>query len=127
MIAGTMTKMIAGPMTSYFHTPHTVSCSAPTEYTDSIHKTVRRPTRTIMIGDVAVGSQHPIRVQTMTTTDTKDVDATVDQVRLTWLWPTDITTHERVLPSPAIPGREDHCRQLPLQTGIPVADYKRRR
>ena len=39
-----------------------------------------------MIGDVAVGSEHPIRVQTMTTTDTKDVDATVDQVRLTLPW-----------------------------------------
>jgi 4-hydroxy-3-methylbut-2-en-1-yl diphosphate synthase IspG/GcpE len=27
-----------------------------------------------------VGSEHPIRVQTMTTTDTKDVKATVEQV-----------------------------------------------
>lgn len=34
-----------------------------------------------MIGNVAVGSEHPIRTQTMTTTDTKDVKATVDQVR----------------------------------------------
>eukprot|EP00271_Cylindrocystis_brebissonii_P010368 TRINITY_DN26543_c0_g1_i1.p1 TRINITY_DN26543_c0_g1~~TRINITY_DN26543_c0_g1_i1.p1 ORF type:complete len:762 (+),score=157.02 TRINITY_DN26543_c0_g1_i1:234-2519(+) len=49
-------------------------------YAESIHQTVRRKTRTVMIGGVAVGSDHPIRVQTMTTTDTKDVQGTVEQV-----------------------------------------------
>lgn len=33
-----------------------------------------------MVGNVALGSEHPIRIQTMTTTDTKDVAATVEQV-----------------------------------------------
>lgn len=33
-----------------------------------------------MVGDVALGSDHPIRIQTMTTSDTKDVAATVEQV-----------------------------------------------
>ena len=33
-----------------------------------------------MVGNVPLGSDHPIRVQTMTTTDTTDVKATVDQV-----------------------------------------------
>ena len=32
-----------------------------------------------MVGDVAVGGAHPIRVQSMTTTDTMDTDATVAQ------------------------------------------------
>lgn len=32
------------------------------------------------IGGVTVGSEHPLRVQTMTTTDTKDVQGTVEQV-----------------------------------------------
>ncbi|CAM6081888.1 unnamed protein product [Calypogeia fissa] len=50
------------------------------KYCESVYKSVRRKTRTVMIGDVAVGSEHPIRVQTMTTTDTKDVAGTVDQV-----------------------------------------------
>ncbi|KAL4190210.1 hypothetical protein AMTRI_Chr07g23550 [Amborella trichopoda] len=50
------------------------------KYCESIHKTVRRKTRTVMAGNVALGSQHPIRIQTMTTTDTKDVTATVEQV-----------------------------------------------
>ncbi|KAG5566727.1 hypothetical protein RHGRI_002318 [Rhododendron griersonianum] len=50
------------------------------KYCESIHKTVRRKTRTVTVGNVAIGSEHPIRVQTMTTTDTKDVGATVEQV-----------------------------------------------
>lgn len=33
------------------------------------------------IGDVKVGSEHKIALQTMTTTDTRDIDGTVDQVR----------------------------------------------
>ncbi len=41
---------------------------------------VRRTTRTVWVGDVAVGGGHPIRVQSMTTTDTRDVEATVAQV-----------------------------------------------
>jgi (E)-4-hydroxy-3-methylbut-2-enyl-diphosphate synthase len=41
----------------------------------------RRPTRTVFVGDVAVGSEHPIRVQSMTTPSTKDTQATVEQIR----------------------------------------------
>ncbi len=41
----------------------------------------RRPTRTVHVGDVAVGSDHPIRVQSMTTPATKDTAATVEQIR----------------------------------------------
>jgi hypothetical protein len=37
------------------------------------------------VGNVPLGSEHPVRVQTMTTTDTKDVAATVEQVLLTFL------------------------------------------
>ncbi|KAH9660833.1 4-hydroxy-3-methylbut-2-en-1-yl diphosphate synthase (ferredoxin) [Citrus sinensis] len=50
------------------------------KYCESIHKTVRRKTRTVMVGNVAIGSEHPIRVQTMTTNDTKDVAGTVEEV-----------------------------------------------
>src|SRR5262245_19524428 len=32
-----------------------------------------------MVGDVGVGGDHPIRVQSMTTTDTQDVAATIAQ------------------------------------------------
>ncbi|KAH6814051.1 4-hydroxy-3-methylbut-2-enyl diphosphate synthase [Perilla frutescens var. frutescens] len=50
------------------------------KYCESIYKTVRRKTSTVMVGNVALGSEHPIRIQTMTTTDTKDVAGTVEQV-----------------------------------------------
>ncbi len=41
---------------------------------------LRRQTRQIQIGDVSVGGSHPIAVQSMTNTDTRDVDATVVQI-----------------------------------------------
>ncbi|HEY3279089.1 MAG TPA: flavodoxin-dependent (E)-4-hydroxy-3-methylbut-2-enyl-diphosphate synthase [Gemmatimonadales bacterium] len=41
----------------------------------------RRPTVTVDVGGVPVGSAHPIVVQSMTNTDTADVAATVAQVR----------------------------------------------
>ena len=41
----------------------------------------RRPTVTVDVGGVAVGSTHPIVVQSMTNTDTADVASTVEQVR----------------------------------------------
>lgn len=41
----------------------------------------RRKTRTVMKGDVPVGSDHPVSVQTMTKVDTADVEASVDEIR----------------------------------------------
>ncbi len=41
----------------------------------------RRPSRRIVVGDVPVGGDAPISVQTMTNTDTADVAATVAQVQ----------------------------------------------
>jgi (E)-4-hydroxy-3-methylbut-2-enyl-diphosphate synthase len=41
---------------------------------------IRRQTRKIHIGDVAVGGGSPISVQSMTNTDTKDIEATVSQI-----------------------------------------------
>ncbi len=40
----------------------------------------RRPTTTVMVGDVPVGSRWPVVVQSMTNTDTADPDATALQV-----------------------------------------------
>src|SRR6478752_7043151 len=40
----------------------------------------RRPTRQIRVGKVGVGSEHPVSVQSMTTTLTADVDATLQQI-----------------------------------------------
>ena len=42
--------------------------------------TIRRKTRTVKVGNVKIGSQHPVSIQSMTKTDTRDVEATVKQI-----------------------------------------------
>jgi (E)-4-hydroxy-3-methylbut-2-enyl-diphosphate synthase len=48
-------------------------------YCASRFQAVRRPTREVLVGSVGVGGPNPIRVQSMTTSDTQDVAATVRQ------------------------------------------------
>jgi (E)-4-hydroxy-3-methylbut-2-enyl-diphosphate synthase len=48
-------------------------------YCTSRVSTVRRPTLEVNVGGIGIGGHHPIRVQSMTTSDTQDVDATVKQ------------------------------------------------
>lgn len=48
-------------------------------YTESLTQYKRLKTREVKIGDVLIGNNHPIRIQTMTTTDTMDTVATVAQ------------------------------------------------
>jgi (E)-4-hydroxy-3-methylbut-2-enyl-diphosphate synthase len=40
----------------------------------------RNPTRSVQIGNVSIGADHPIAVQSMTATSTQNIDATVAQV-----------------------------------------------
>ncbi|MBA2570065.1 MAG: flavodoxin-dependent (E)-4-hydroxy-3-methylbut-2-enyl-diphosphate synthase, partial [Chloroflexi bacterium] len=54
-------------------TPHTPVEGEP-------HLTGRRPTVTVDVGGVMVGSRHPVVVQSMTNTDTADADGTALQV-----------------------------------------------
>ncbi|KDD73287.1 GcpE, partial [Helicosporidium sp. ATCC 50920] len=51
------------------------------KYCESVFQTRRRPTRTMQVGKVLIGGSHPVRLQTMTTSDTRDVEATVAQVK----------------------------------------------
>lgn len=51
-----------------------------TSYCESIFQTRRRKTRQVLVGNVGVGGDNPIRIQSMTTSDTKDVDATIEQI-----------------------------------------------
>jgi len=46
---------------------------------DLLHYT-RRPTREVMVGNVGIGGNHPIRVQSMITSDTRDTVACVAEV-----------------------------------------------
>lgn len=48
-------------------------------YTPSLTSYKRLKTREVKIGDLLLGNDHPIRIQTMTTTDTMDTMATVEQ------------------------------------------------
>ena len=48
-------------------------------YCASRFRTVRRPTREVKVGTIGVGGTNPIRLQSMTTSDTQDVAATVKQ------------------------------------------------
>jgi len=48
-------------------------------YSESLTQYRRLLTREVRIGDLLLGNGHPIRVQTMTTTDTMDTLATVEQ------------------------------------------------
>ena len=49
------------------------------QYTESLFQYQRLATREVKVGDLLLGNFHPIRVQTMTTTDTMDTIATVEQ------------------------------------------------
>jgi (E)-4-hydroxy-3-methylbut-2-enyl-diphosphate synthase len=48
-------------------------------YCESLTEYKRLITREVKIGKLLLGNGHPIRVQTMTTTDTMDTMATVEQ------------------------------------------------
>ncbi len=48
-------------------------------YCNSLTSYSRLKTREVTIGDLRLGNFHPIRLQTMTTTDTMDTKATVEQ------------------------------------------------
>ena len=50
------------------------------EYCVNHAETVRRKTRTVNVGNVKIGSEHAIVKQTMTTSDTRDVEKTVAEV-----------------------------------------------
>ncbi len=41
----------------------------------------RRPTRTVMVGDISIGSDHPVRVQSMINEDTLDIEGSTEAIR----------------------------------------------
>jgi len=50
------------------------------EYIKDLTKYQRLHTTLVNIGNIPVGSDYPVRIQSMTDTDTKDTDATVEQI-----------------------------------------------
>src|SRR5215469_1063558 len=49
-------------------------------YNDGVIETMRRKTRQIHVGSLAIGGDAPIAVQSMTTTYTRDIESTVAQI-----------------------------------------------
>src|SRR5476649_2491448 len=60
-------------------TPLAASATKPLLYTPDLFLYNRRKTRAVMVGVVGVGGNNAIRLQSMTTTPTTEVDATVAQ------------------------------------------------
>jgi (E)-4-hydroxy-3-methylbut-2-enyl-diphosphate synthase len=50
------------------------------KYCESIFSTKRWKTREVLVGHVGVGGDNPVRIQSMTTSSTRDVSATIDQI-----------------------------------------------
>jgi len=50
------------------------------EYCETIFQTVRWKTREVRVGSLSVGGDAPIRIQSMTTSDTRDAPKTIDQI-----------------------------------------------
>ncbi len=78
----------------------------------------RRKTRQIMVGKVAVGGDAPISVQSMCTTPTTDVNATLQQIA-------ELTASGCDIVRVAVPSQDDADR-LPLiarKSQIPVIAY----
>jgi (E)-4-hydroxy-3-methylbut-2-enyl-diphosphate synthase len=75
----------------------------------------RVPTKKIYVGDVAVGGDAPISVQSMTYSNTRDVEATVDQIKRLHFAGADIV---RV----AVPEMEDAraLRAIKEQVSLPI-------
>lgn len=48
-------------------------------YCGSRYQAIRRKSREVAIGNLSIGGNNPVRVQSMTTTNTQDIDATVAQ------------------------------------------------
>ena len=50
------------------------------KYCESVYRTTRWKTREVKVGSVGVGGSNPVRIQSMTTSNTSDAAATIDQI-----------------------------------------------
>lgn len=50
------------------------------KYCESIYRAKRWKTREVLVGNVGVGGNNPVRIQSMTTSSTRDADATIEQI-----------------------------------------------
>lgn len=50
------------------------------KYCPSVSESIRWKTREVKVGKVGVGGDNPVRIQSMTTSSTRDVEATIEQI-----------------------------------------------
>lgn len=82
LVLGSRTKGVRRAKKVHVVPIRTTRPAAPSGvYCEAAEKCERRKTRTVYVGEVPVGSEHPIATQTMTTTLTSDVDGTVEQIK----------------------------------------------
>ena len=79
-VALTITKLRSRPFSGVQKSPDFRYASHPIPKEEAV-QLPRNPTREVRIGSITIGSPHPIAVQSMTATRTRDVDATVSQVQ----------------------------------------------
>ncbi len=75
----TYCTVIASSLNLYILSLYSMENLLKSTYCNSLTQYTRRISREVFIGDVPLGAHHPIRVQSMTTTDTMDTIATVEQ------------------------------------------------
>lgn len=76
------------------------------KYNESVFSYKRRPTREVSVGGIGIGGLNPIRIQSMTNTDTANVEATLAQIR-------DLQSAGCEIVRVTVPGNAD-CDALPL-------------
>ncbi|MCP4318017.1 MAG: flavodoxin-dependent (E)-4-hydroxy-3-methylbut-2-enyl-diphosphate synthase [Hyphomicrobiales bacterium] len=88
------------------------------------HVFARRPSVGVNVGGVMIGGDHPVAVQSMTNTDTADVDATVAQVAALSKAGSEIVriTVDRDESAAAVPKIRDRLKRLGLDVPI-VGDF----
>ncbi|WP_317993910.1 flavodoxin-dependent (E)-4-hydroxy-3-methylbut-2-enyl-diphosphate synthase [Bartonella gliris] len=84
----------------------------------------RRRSVAVAVGDVVVGGHHPIVVQSMTNTDTADVDATVEQIAALWRAGSQLVriTVDRDEAAAAVPKIQERLEQLGIVVPL-VGDF----
>ncbi len=81
----------------------------------TIHELPRNPTRAVRIGSIVVGSGHPVAIQSMCATKTRDVDATAAQVA-------DLVAAGADIVRIAVDGRADAEAAIEIARRVPEAN-----
>lgn len=69
-----------GHKTAWAHKAFHMMGDAAEKYCEDVTRAIRRPTCTVTAGPIQIGSDFPVAKQTMCTTNTKDVEASVEQI-----------------------------------------------